>query len=221
MTSSLIKKILTVFGIFFFALPVFAYSSPNSPEGFINDFANMIGATAKQALEQKLVQFEKDTSNEISIVTINSLAGDTIENFAVKLFEEWKIGKDSKDNGILLLISKEDKKMKIEIGYGLEGALTDTQSYWIIQNIMRPAFQTGDYDGGISSAVDKIIAATKGEYVPSEQPSSSKKWSLGAIENFFCLVNHGIFTTNNNRDWSFYPRHLDLLFCHGFIHSNC
>jgi len=169
MTSSLIKKILTVFGIFFFALPVFAYSSPNSPEGFINDFANMIGATAKQALEQKLVQFEKDTSNEISIVTINSLAGDTIENFAVKLFEEWKIGTAKNDNGVLLLISIDDRKMRIEVGYGLESALSSSTADQIISHEVSPAFSQGDYRQGVDNGVAAIIKALNGQYQVEEK----------------------------------------------------
>ena len=174
-----------MFSLLFFVLPVFAYSSPGKPSGFVNDFAGMMSSGAKQTLEQKLVQFEKDTSNEISVVTINSLNGDTIENFAVKLFEEWKIGKADKDNGVLLIVAKKDKKMRIETGYGLEGALTDAQTFWIQENVMKPAFQSNDYDGGITSAVDSIISATKGEYVPSQQPSASKGWNAKTLENIF------------------------------------
>lgn len=145
-----------------------AYYDLGQPAGFVNDYAGLISPEARQDLETKLVNFEKETSNEITVVTINSLEGDTIENFAVKLFEQWGIGKKDKDNGVLVLIAKNERKMRIEVGYGLEGALTDAQSNWIIQNVMRPAFQKGDYNGGINGAVEKIIAATKGEYVPSE-----------------------------------------------------
>jgi len=165
-----------------------AYSSPGSPSGFVNDFANMMSAPAKQALEQKLSQFEKDTTNEISVVTINNLGGDTIDNFAVKLFADWKIGKAKNDNGVLLLISKEDRKTKIEVGYGLEGALTDAQSFWILENTVKPAFRQNDYDGGITNAADKIIAATKGEYVPSQKPGTGGSWSLKSIENILGLA---------------------------------
>src|SRR3989344_5277330 len=115
--------------LFFIITPVFAYTSPGSPSGFVNDFAQMMSAGARAQLEQKLVQLEKDSTNEISVVTINNLDGDTIENFAVKLFQEWGIGKTKNDNGILLLIAKDDRKMRIEVGYGLEGALTDAQSH--------------------------------------------------------------------------------------------
>jgi len=169
---------------------VFAFYSPGSPSGFVNDFAQMMTDSARTQLETKLVQFKKDTSNEISVVTINSLQGDTIENFAEKLFQEWGIGKKDKDNGILLLIASQDRQMRIEVGYGLEGALTDAQSYWIIQNILRPAFQAENYDQGITDAVDKIIAATKGEYVPTQNASTSSKtgWNFKTIETVIFLA---------------------------------
>ncbi len=167
----------------------YAYFSPGSPAGFVNDYAKMMSDGTRAQLETKLTRFEKDTSSEISVVTINSLQGDTIENFAVKLFKEWGIGKKDKDNGALLLIAKDDRQMRIEVGYGLEGALTDAQSYWIIQNIMRPAFQAENYDAGINGAVDKIIAATKGEYVPSETSSDSgKKDNFDSFEWFIFLL---------------------------------
>jgi len=165
--------------------PALAYYNPGTPTGFVNDYAGMMGGADKQNLETKLVNFEKETSNEISVVTIKSLDGDTIENFAVKLFEDWKIGKAKNDNGILLLISKEDRKMRIEVGYGLEGALTDAQSFWIIDGIMKPAFREEKYYQGIDQAVDKIMAATQGEYIPESQPAkglSSKAW-----ENIFWI----------------------------------
>lgn len=183
----------------------YAYFSPGSPSGFINDYAKIMSDDARAQLEIKLSQFEKDTSSEISVVTINSLQGDTIENFAVKLFEEWGIGKKDKDNGVLLLIAKEDRQMRIEVGYGLEGALTDAQSYWIIQNVMRPAFQAENYDAGITGAVDKIIAATKGEYVPSQNQSSG--WSFKSIENiiffaFFGLIWLGAILARSKSWWA-------------------
>lgn len=152
---------------------VFGYANPGSPEGFVNDFAGLLNQEEKIAIETKLDSFEKESSNEIAIVTIASLEGDSIENFAVKLFEEWGIGKKDKDNGVLVLIAKEDRQMRIEVGYGLEGSLTDAQSYWIIKNVMTPAFVSDDFYSGIDGAVDSIIQAVKGEYVPSEDASDS------------------------------------------------
>lgn len=162
----------------FLTLPAKAYYDLGRPAGYVNDYAGVLSAADKTALENKLTQFEADSSNEIAIATIKSLQGDTIENFAVKLFESWKIGKEDKDNGVLILVAVEDRKMRVEVGYGLEGALTDAQSYWVINNVMKPAFRESNYYGGLNGAVDKIVDATKGEYVPSETPKNSEEGGL-------------------------------------------
>jgi uncharacterized protein len=184
------KKIIILL-FTFFALPVFAYSNPGIPSGYVNDFAGVLTVEQKQSLENKLVQFEKNSSNEISIVTIKSLDGDTIENYAVKLFKDWGIGKAKSDNGVLVLVAIEDRKMRIEVGYGLEGALTDAQSYWIINQVMKPLFKAGDYSSGINNAVDKIIAATQGEYVPEEEADGNKGSGIGNWENVFWFIIFG------------------------------
>ncbi len=163
-----------------FFLPVAvaqAYYNPGTAAGFVNDYANLLSVDQKATLETKLVQFDKDSSNQIAVVTISSLKGDTIENFAVKLFADWKIGQAKKDNGVLLLIAKDDRQMRIEVGYGLEGALTDALSNQIITKTLRPAFQASDYYGGINLATDQIMAATRGEYQPAvsdKNPITSK-----------------------------------------------
>ena len=166
----------------------YSYYSPGSPAGFVNDFTQTLSQEQKQNLESKLFNFEKETSNEIAVAIIPNMKGDYIENFADKLFEEWGIGKEDKDNGVLILIAKEDREMRIEVGYGLEGALTDSQAYWIIQNVTRPAFQAEDYYAGIDGAADKIIAATKGEYVPSESPKNRNGFKVD-----FDLIWFGLF----------------------------
>lgn len=155
-----------------------AYTSPGTPAGFVNDFAGMLKADERAQLEQKITAFASSTSNEIAVVTVPNLGGDTVENFATKLFEEWKIGKAKKDNGVLLLISRDDRKLRIEVGYGLEGALTDAQSYWIIQDVIKPQFKAGNYYGGIDGGVSKIMAATQGEYVPSTSPQEEQAINL-------------------------------------------
>ena len=177
----LFKKIIFILLLFLVMTPALAYYNPGSPSGFVNDYAGMLNESERQNLENKLVNFEKESSNEITIVTIPNLDEDTIENFAIKLFEDWKIGKAKNDNGILILIAKDDRQMRIEVGYGLEGALTDAQSWWIINDIMKPAFQAEEYYKGIDGAVDKIIAATQGEYLPESSPqksSGSRNWEF-------------------------------------------
>ncbi len=154
-----------------FPLAVFAYVTPGAPSGFVNDFAGILSAEQKQQLEEKLSGFENSAGSEISIAIIKSLDGDTVENFAVKLFEDWEIGKKGQDNGALILVAIEDREMRIEVGYGLEGVLTDAQSYWIVNNEMTPAFRDNDFYGGLNAAVDKIISTIGGEIIPEENPA--------------------------------------------------
>lgn len=138
---------------------VFAYVSPGAPKGFVNDFAGILSPAAIQTLEQTLTSFEKQTGNEISVVTIPTRGRDeTIETYAVKLFEDWGIGKEKEDNGLLLLIARDDREMRIEVGYGLEPIITDIESAHIISDILAPAFQNGEYDRGISEAIARITS---------------------------------------------------------------
>lgn len=173
-----------------------AYSSPGKPTGFVNDFAGKLNADQKNSLETKIKGFSASTSNEISVVIIKSLDGDTIENYANKLFADWKIGEDKKDNGVLVLISINDKKMRIEPGYGLEGALPDITCGQIITKTMRPAFQAGDYYKGIDGAVDNIISATKGEYTADEGAANDGALKHISFELIFWLIIIGLSVLN-------------------------
>ena len=146
-----------------FALPVFAYQSPGQPSGFVNDFAGAFSADQKTSLETKLSLLEKSTGVEVSIVTISGLGDETIETYAVKLFEEWGIGKAKRDNGLLILVSPGDREARIEIGYGLEPIITDAVSSVIMRNVMIPAFKESNYYGSIDSALDVIVGLIKGD----------------------------------------------------------
>lgn len=190
MNAGLKKFLFILLASFLVTGHVSAYYNQGKPAGFVNDYTGTLSSEQKQQLEDKLSQFEKETSNEISIAIINDLRGDTIENFAVELFKEWGVGKEEKDNGILILVAKDDRKMRIEVGYGLEGVLTDAQSSWIISDIMKPAFKNNDFFKGLNEAVDKIIATTKGEYVPSASKNSIFNLGSDALETifFFCFA---------------------------------
>lgn len=161
-----IFKFLALFllGLILVTLPILAYDFPQ-PAGYVNDFAGMLSSNFRQSLEQELQDFEEETSAEIAVVTIDSLEGGSIEDYAVRLFEDWKIGKKGEDNGVLVLVAKEDRKMRIEVGYGLEPVITDGRAGRIIREQMRDAFRQEDYDQGIKLAVEKIK-----EYIRSGEP---------------------------------------------------
>ena len=153
---------------------VVAYTSPGHPTGFVDDFAQVFTVEQKTNLESKLRVFNASTTNEIAVVTIKSLEGDYIEHYASELFKEWQIGKAKQDNGVLLLVAMDDHKMRIEVGYGLEGALTDARSSQIIRDDLTPAFKQNDFYGGIEKAIDDIMKATKGEYAQTTTQPPSK-----------------------------------------------
>lgn len=144
-----------------FPLTVFAAELP-ALTGRVVDSAGMIDAETRQAMTAKLEAFEMKTSAQLVVATIESLDGEAIEPYANRLFRAWGLGQAGDDNGVLLLVAKNDRKMRIEVGYGLEGTLTDLHSKLIIENVMVPAFRAGDFSGGISAATDQIIAVLMG-----------------------------------------------------------
>ncbi len=143
------------------------------PVGHVNDFANMLKPETITSLETSLSEFERTTNNEIAVVTIETHGSDeTIETYAEKIFQEWGIGKEKEDNGLLLLIARDDREMRIEVGYGLEPIITDIESSRIIREILTPAFQSGEYDRGTEEALAKIIGKIgAGELGATEESS--------------------------------------------------
>lgn len=168
-----------------------AYESPGKPTGYVNDFAGVLSSDTKATLEASLDEFEKSTSNQISVVIIPNMKDkngneDYIENFAEKLFKEWGIGTAGRDNGVLLLVAMEERTVRIEVGYGLEGALTDLKSGRIVDGLIVPKFKNEDYAGGIVSGVDAIMGEIKGEYSVMDDPAANGEddTSIGEIISF-------------------------------------
>jgi uncharacterized protein len=158
----------------FLATPLAALEVP-ALKGHVNDYANLLSRETVAALEARLAEFEKAESTQIVILTIPSLQGEVLEEYSIKVAGRWKIGQKKLDNGVILLISKNDRKMRIEVGYGLEGRLTDLLAGRIIDNDIRPFFKEGKYDAGVSSGVNAIVQAVRGEYrgmkpEPAEKP---------------------------------------------------
>lgn len=134
--------------------------------GRVNDYADMIPPDAEQRLEQKLAGFEQQSGGaQIVVLTVESLEGDPLEDFSIRVAETWKLGQKEKNNGALLLISEQDRKMRIEVGYGLEPELTDFESDHILDDVVRPYFRNGDFVGGIEHGVDAMAAAVQGQEV--------------------------------------------------------
>jgi uncharacterized protein len=135
-----------------------------SPPRLVNDYAGMLSTSEESRLERMLEDFARTTSTQITVVTIKNLGGYDVSDYSFKLFNKWGIGQAGKNNGVLLMVSLEDRKAFIAPGKGLEGVLTDAKSARIFRNELRPAFKSGDYYGGIEKTADAIIAVTKDEY---------------------------------------------------------
>jgi len=146
----------------------------------VHDEAKVLSSNTVEQLEIQLKQYEDSTSNQIAILIINSLEGDVIEDYSIRVaHNEWKLGQSKNDNGVLLLIATDDRKMRIEVGYGLEGVLTDALCSRIIRNEMAPNFRRGDYDAGVLLAINAIVRAIGGEYVAEENSSDGDAMTSG------------------------------------------
>lgn len=168
-----IKNIILVVSLILFPLQLMALDAPQLT-GRVNDQARMLSSETKQRLEQKLIAFERETSNQIAVLTIPSLQGDDIDQFSIRVAEAWKLGQKGKDNGVLLVLAQAERKVRIEVGMGLQGVLPDITAAKIIRENMRPHLKSGDFDQGITVAVDSIIAATKGEFKGTGQTTQKR-----------------------------------------------
>jgi uncharacterized protein len=136
----------------------------------------MLSPEVRQDLEARLTAFERSDSTQIVVLTIPTLAGETLEEYAIKVAEAWRIGQKGADNGAILFVAEQERKIRIEVGRGLEGKLTDLVSGRIIRGDIAPRFKAGDFGGGIAVGVAAIMAVVKGEYkaAPRDLPRSRK-----------------------------------------------
>ena len=166
--------------------------NPTQLKKYVVDETNTLSSSEMNSLMKKLVDFDKETTNQFVIYMIPSLEGELLEEVSIRIAEENKIGQKGKDNGILLLIVKNDRKVRIEVGYGLEGALPDALADQIKRREIIPSFKAGNYYEGINKGVDAIIAATKDEYEADEETSGGP--SLGCCFGLpiFVIVIFGV-----------------------------
>ena len=138
---------------------------PPAPARYFNDYANVISPATATRLNTTLENFERESSSQIVVAIFPKMQSDSsIEDYANRVFQAWKIGQKNKNNGIALFVFVQDRKMRIEVGYGLEGALPDAICKRIIEDEIKPGFKAGNYDAGLTAGISAILAATKGEY---------------------------------------------------------
>jgi uncharacterized protein len=156
--------------------------------GHVNDYAAMLSPESAQELEASLTDFERSDSTQIVVLTIPTLGGENLEEYSIKVAEAWRIGQKKVDNGVILLIAKQERKIRIEVGRGLEGKLTDLISGRIIRDEIAPRFKAGDIDGGIKAGVAAIMAVVKGEYTAGPSDMGHARRGMHPIFTFVIFL---------------------------------
>jgi uncharacterized protein len=166
------RRALAFLPLFLLAIAVAQAAEPEFPPltGRVNDHAGLLSERDQSELEAALARFETETSNQIVVATLESLQGLPIEEYGYQLGRHWGIGQEGEDNGALLIVAPEEREVRIEIGYGLEGELTDAQSRTIIETRILPHFRQGDFAAGIKAGVAGMIETLGGSYEPALPP---------------------------------------------------
>lgn len=162
--------------------------------GHVNDNAGVLSLATVRELEDALKNHEDSTSNQIAVLTITSLEGEPLEDYSRRVVTTWKLGQKGKDNGVLLLVAKDDRKVRIEVGRGLEGNLTDAIASSIIRHEIVPQFKAGDYDRGVTDGVHAILGAIAGAYTAEETSDAPMDTGTGILAFLFFLLVVGLFT---------------------------
>ena len=137
---------------------------PPAPDRRVNDYARALTPAERDRLEQQLVERERGSGNQVVVAIFRSLDGESLEDFSIRLAQAWRIGRKDLDNGVIFLVFLDDRKMRIEVGYGLEPTLTDAVSSSILRDVVAPRFREGKVAEGIGAGLDAIEAAIKGTY---------------------------------------------------------
>jgi uncharacterized protein len=194
MTSSFVTRAAAVWLL---CATVATQGTLPKPAGRITDLANVIDAATESELDRRIDQLEQKTSHEIAVVTVTSLGGTTVEDYAERLFRDWGIGQAKQDNGVLVLVAPNEREMRIEVGYGLEGILPDGLAGEIIRDNFIPRFRNDDYNGGIrdgvlrvAEIVEKQQVLTAEELARFNDSASGDDFPVWAAVPFF-----GVFVT--------------------------
>lgn len=178
--KTMFKKIILLSCSLFIALLAFSQELPPRSNTLVTDYTHTLSETDQQQLEHKLVAFNDSTSTQIAVVLMKSVGEYDISDYGLKLGRSWGIGQKGKNNGILVLVAINDRKVTIQTGYGAEGAVPDVITHQIIENDLKPHFKNGDYYGGLDACTDDLIKYIKGEY-KADKKAQGNGGSAGII----------------------------------------
>ncbi len=154
----------------------------------VTDLTQTLSADQQAQLDSKLAAFEQQKGSQIAVLILPSTQPEDITQFSIRVVEKWKIGREKIDDGVLILVAKDDRKIRIEVGYGLEGAIPDLIAKRVISEIISPQFKQGNFYGGLDAGVDKLIGLINGEQLPAPQTSAA---SNNSIENLLPILLFG------------------------------
>ncbi|MFO7177315.1 MAG: TPM domain-containing protein [Pseudomonadota bacterium] len=175
--------------LFIGLLPAVARALEVPPlRGRITDLAEIVPPDAEQRITQKLLGHEQATGQQFAVLTIPSLEGDPIEDFSIRVVEKWQLGTKGKDDGLLLLVARDDRKVRIEVGYGLEGTITDALSSRVIREVITPEFRRGNFAGGIEAGLDVLMKAAGGSGEAAlPPPRTGRRGHGGSLAGFIWI----------------------------------
>lgn len=182
------KKIILFIGLLLGSWQVFAQDFPPKSNTIVTDYTNTLTSDQKQQLERKLVAFNDTSSTQIAVVILKSIGDYDVNEYAAALGRKWGVGQKGKNNGVMVLVAKDDHKLSIQTGYGVEGALPDIITQQIRVNDMNPRFKAGDFYGGLDAGTDDIIKYTKGEYKAENKPQRKQKDDGGGSPIGFIII---------------------------------
>src|SRR5436309_13455349 len=159
---------------------------PPKPAGYFNDYAGVVSKEAALHFNEQLAQFERETSNQVVVAVFPKMQSDSsIEDYTQRVAQSWGVGQKDKRNGVVLFVFIEDRKMFIQVGYGLEGALPDITAFDITEYKIKPHFRNSDYEGGIAAGIDSTLKAIRGEYKGSGKTVAEEHRGGGALSLFY------------------------------------
>ncbi|MFZ0614510.1 MAG: TPM domain-containing protein, partial [Desulfobacterales bacterium] len=179
--------VLAVLGLLLLCAPSLALDVPPL-KGRVNDYAGLVSPATARLLEVTLKRFEEAESTQIVVLTVPTLAGDSLEDFSIRVAEQWRIGQKGVDNGAILVVAKAERKLRIEVGYGLEGRLTDAVAGRIIREVIVPEFRAGRFEQGIINGVNAIVQVVQGEFEGAQPRREAPAAGPGAGSAVFFLV---------------------------------
>jgi uncharacterized protein len=186
------KQVVLLIAAFFALLPTKSQAAeviPPKPDRYFNDYAGVVSNSAAQRFNEELAQFERETSDQVVVAVFPKMQSDSdIADYTQRVAQAWGVGQKERRNGVVLFVFVQDRKMFIQVGYGLEGALPDITAFDITEYRIKPYFRNGDYEGGIAAGIDSIFKAIRGEYTGSGKTVAERRQGSGGASSIWSFI---------------------------------